>query len=236
MSLAVCDHFGWLCGLKARSHGAMCDWVFKIFPMRFSVSRFCSHNPFFKSQLHSQKLHRVNEPSRVVHMVRFFLNATAIFSEYDCNGLCVCQWYCSDDVTVMYFCVWCRTWTGSTPILCDYNVWRAIVMCDSKLHTCVSTNHNCTMWTISQKMHLKNTAAFTKDRTVWTSLQVLTFVAYCLFGQLHPQLPRSVWSDKRLNWMCGRQYRKGYLRCESLQLWLLEKLWFFCRRIEKAHK
>ena len=155
MSLAVCDHFGWLCGLKARSHGAMCDCVFKIFPMRFSVLRLCSHNPFFKSQLHSQKLHRVNEPSRVVHMVRFFLNATAIFSKCDCNGLCWCQWYCSDDAMVMCFCVWCHTWIGSTSILCTCDVRCTIVMCDSKLHTCIykSQSHHVNNFT---KMHLKN--------------------------------------------------------------------------------
>ena len=84
-----------------------------------------------------------------------------------CNGLCGCKWHCSDGATVMYFCVQCCTWIGSIPILCNRDVWFQIT------YICIYTNHNRTMWTISQKCILKNAVAFTKDRTVWTSLSCL---------------------------------------------------------------
>ena len=43
------------------------------------------HNPFSASQLQTKKSHRVNQPLRPIHMVWFFLNATAIcYQKMEC--------------------------------------------------------------------------------------------------------------------------------------------------------
>ena len=67
--------------------------------------------------------------------------------------------WCDCDV---FLCAMCA-WIGSTPILCNCDLWFKI--------TYISTNRNRTMWTISQKRIINAQSHSQKDRILWTSLQ-----------------------------------------------------------------
>ena len=66
---------------------------------------------------------------------------------------------------VIHTCVWCHTWMGSIPILCDYDVQ---FQCEYIANR-IQTHH--TMWKISRKCMYKTAVTHRANRTVWTDIE-----------------------------------------------------------------
>ena len=89
------------------------------------------------------------------HGAIFFVNATAIkMSCVDVNETVHMVW-------LRCICVWCRTWMGSIPILCDCDVWFQYVSIQIAVTLCELTALNC-----KKKLSL-NAIAKEINRTVW---------------------------------------------------------------------